>query len=299
MDEFITLLKDYISDDYEQKRKIRYLSYLYKELSTENNKDLLLDFTESLLALSKKEKTKDDKTYKIDDEILDSFYQYLLNTNIKPSTAYDYVMRLKKIFIEFDVTTTDTTIYKGIIQNIIYEYTKGNKKEENKAKHYSPTSALGKYIEYLNSIYELICEDVVIDNTYKVPVNLYLEYRKGYSSFTPRDMHVVGYVINNRRCTIIYSDNKSRSKIVHKEISKDDFNTIASAFLNFNHILNKSTKSYIQEFVFGGGGGFCYKFNNKSNYNYVARIFESNDKEQEDFANRIVLEKINKIVYNE
>ena len=84
--------------------------------------------------------------------------------------------------------------------------------------------------EIIEAIYEIeyldnLGSNCLKDTGYLYPVDLYIHYKKGWSSFRPTDEHIVEYIIKNDMITIIYAKGFGPTrtevrKISHKCISE-------------------------------------------------------------------------------
>ena len=81
-------------------QKIKYALYLYKDLLSDDNNELLDDYTNTLIEIFES-KSADGYNRNIANYILEKFYRFLSKNGKTEKTAYDYVKRIERICKEY------------------------------------------------------------------------------------------------------------------------------------------------------------------------------------------------------
>ena len=151
------------SADKDVKRKLTLAGYLYREIETEQNSEMLQELvslimevfgTESAGAAPKRDVASKRK---FDSKILQDFYDYMLSLGMEPSTSYDYCRRIDRIVRDQGISIEDLAQGKVGIQTLIDKYLKGDgsedggpEKRQNERQHKGPSSALKKFKQYID-----------------------------------------------------------------------------------------------------------------------------------------------------
>ena len=101
--------------------------------------------------------------------------------------------------------------------------------------------------EIIEAIYEIEDLDNLDFNRFRdtedsYPIDLYIHYKKGWSSFRPVDEHVVEYIIENNEITIFYNVGFGPGKTITKKISGKDMNELL-CLMNEAYVTNTLEKS--------------------------------------------------------
>lgn len=140
--------------DLKKKRALKYARYLYGDLVTDENRELLDEYTDALMDALRSTRKSDVSERKIRSDVLQSFYDYLIRTGKTENTSYDYTKRVERICKEFGIDVNDLYHRQSnySIDDLIGMYECGAKAEENKEKHNAPLSALKRFKDYMNQI---------------------------------------------------------------------------------------------------------------------------------------------------
>ena len=136
-------------------REIKYAVYLYNDLLTDKNRNLLDEYTNTLIDILKKKDDTDAADfvdYNFSDEVLRRFYDYLIKNRKTKKTAYDYVKRIERICKEYGITPEELFNKKSgySINDLIGMYSKnGVKSDENRKCHNAPSSALKQFRDFM------------------------------------------------------------------------------------------------------------------------------------------------------
>ena len=259
-------------------RDIKFALYLYKDLLTDNNKDILDDYTNALINIFKaKSGVSKEKNFSTD--ILKKFYYFLIKNGKTEKTAYDYAKRVERICKEFNISINDlfNRISSYSINDLIGMYSKkGIKSEENIARHNAPLSALKQFRVFMN------CQDLA-DNGNEFE-DLYLCETEDYQSWEIMDKHPYIIEIKGRRCETTFKERRSICGKVSKIINDTNYAELIRVFRKYKNILSNDTTPSIQRFPYGGSHSFKYAFEGKSNFSGCAALFESNNRTLEEQA---------------
>lgn len=101
--------------------------------------------------------------------------------------------------------------------------------------------------EIIEAIYEIEDLDNLDSNRFRdtedsYPIDLYIHYKKGWSSFRPVDEHVVEYIIENDQITIFYNVGFGPGKTITKKISGKDMDELLR-LMNEAYVTNTLEKS--------------------------------------------------------
>jgi hypothetical protein len=101
--------------------------------------------------------------------------------------------------------------------------------------------------EIIEAIYEIEDLDNLDSNRFRdtedsYPIDLYIHYKKGWSSFRPVDEHVVEYIIENDEITIFYNVGFAPGKAITQKISGKDMDELLG-LMNDAYVTNTLEKS--------------------------------------------------------
>ena len=271
----------------EKVQKLKYAMYLYKELLTDSNRQVLDEYTNTLIdVLKHKNGFKNIKN--LSNYILDRFYLFLINSGKTEKTAYDYVKRIERICREYEISEEDLFSRRSCysINDLIGMFSPGGiKSEENKKKHNGPLSALKQF-----KIFMELPSDEFSENPF------YLCDAESYQSFEIMNKHVSIIEIRNKKCTLIYKENREICDEVIKIINDSNYRELLHVFKKYKSILSHSMKSHFQAFPHGGVHSFDYQFEDQLNLSHSPFLFESNDRELVEKAYAEYRRVINKII---
>lgn len=267
------------------RREIKYALYLYKDLLTNDNKDLLDDYTNTIIEIFFKKAAFSNAKRKFDNNILERFYNYLIRTRKTEKTAYDYVKRVERICKEFNIKVEDL-FYRSSsfsINDLIGIYSRGGvKSDENIKKHNAPLSALKQFRDFMNGSSEDDYERVT--EVESPASSFYLCQSEGYQSFEILSKHPYTIEIKDRTCKIVYKENRCVCDVVTKEINDKNYEELISVFKKYKDILSQDKSPVHMKFPFGGVNSYSYQFEDKSNFSCCASLFESDDRELKEKA---------------
>lgn len=259
----------------EKVQKLKYAIYLYKDLLTDSNCQLLDEYTNTLIdALENKENFMSIKN--LTNQISDRFYRFLIKNGKTEKTAYDYVKRIERICREYEISEEDLFSRRSVysINDLIGMFSPGGiKSEENKKKHNGPLSALKQFKIFMG---------LHADEFSGKP--FYLCEAEGYQSFEIMNRHPSVIEIRNKECTIIYKENRKICDTVKKTINDSNYMELLEVFKKYKSILSRNMKSHFEVFPHGGVHSFDYQFEDQLNLSHSPFLFESNDRELEEKA---------------
>lgn len=271
----------------EKVQKLKYAMYLYKDLLIDSNRQLLDEYTNTLIDVFKsKDNFKDIKYLK--NQILDRFNRFLIKSGKTEKTAYDYVKRIERICREYKISEEDLFSRRSTfsINDLIGVFSPGGiKSEENKKKHNGPLSALKQFKIFM-----------------ELPVNefsdkpFYLCEEKSYQSFEIMNKHPFVIKIINKECTIIYKENRKICDEVTKTINDSNYMELLHVFKKYKSILSHNMKPHFEVFPYGGCHSFDYQFEDQLNLSHSPFLFESNDRELQEKAYAEYSRAIDKII---
>ena len=259
-------------------KRLKYVSFLYKEIATEENVESLDELIDILIEAYSGDKKEN---IKFKDDILDGFYRHLLKTGKKKSVAYDYMKRMDSICNSLGIAPKDVYYKRSAysIDDLIGVYSFGGiKYEENVKKHNALSSALKRFKEYMDG--DLERRD--IDDEQEL--HLFLSYDEGYRSFENLNRHVCRFVVNDRECRITYKENRAVCGSITKIMSKRNFDRLIEVMYRYRGFLSTNkTPSFVQV-PYGGVGSYEYEFAGKANHSGCFNLFEAPDRETEERA---------------
>lgn len=143
------------TEDEDRKSQLKLARYIYNDLVTEQNRQLLDDYTDTLIKalqvrLQPKSLSPASRRFK-QETIAHFFYDYLRKEGKTDYTAYDYVKRVERICNASNRTIEELSEDEASIKDLIDQYTKGDKAEENKNLHNAPSSALIQFQKFVKS----------------------------------------------------------------------------------------------------------------------------------------------------
>jgi len=268
-------------------QKLKYATYLYKDLMTATNHELLDEYTKTLIdVLTNTKKTINEKRFS--NYILEYFYLFLIKNGKTPKTAYDYVKRVERICKEYKITVEDLFNRKSgySINDLIGMYSpNGMKSDENKKKHNAPLSALKQFRDFMEN------RETITDVT-----PFYLCETEGYQSWETMSKHPCVIEIDGRNCTITFKENRVICDKVSKIINNTNYNELLNVFRKYKSILSNNKTSILQSFPYGGVHSYKYQFEDQSNYSGCATLFESSNRKLEEQAYQEYHDIIEKII---
>lgn len=136
--------------DLKKKKALKYARYLYGDLVTDENRELLDEYTDALMDAFRPTRKINISERKFRSDVLQTFYDYLIRTGKTDNTAYDYTKRVERICKEFGIDVNDLYHRRSdySIDDLIGMYESGAKAEENREKHNAPLSALKRFKDY-------------------------------------------------------------------------------------------------------------------------------------------------------
>ena len=166
---------------------------------------------------------------------------------------------IKKVLIPSDPKQFKQELLRRKRAKRILLYRDGSAKVEMwNADKFKPTSNLMGNIdsqlwhrkdtaEIIEAIYEIEDLDHLDSNRFRetedsYPIELYIHYKKGWSSFRPVDEHVVEYIIENNEITIFYNIGFGPGKTITKKISGKDMDELL-CLMNKAYVTNTLEKS--------------------------------------------------------
>ena len=140
--------------DASRRKALKYARYLYGDLVTDDNRELLDEYTDALLDVVRFPQANNTTVRRSRSDVLQAFYDYLIQTGKTEKTAYDYTKRVERICKEFDIDVNDLYHRRSgySIDDLIDIYWNGEKAKENKEKHNAPLSALKRFGEFMDGI---------------------------------------------------------------------------------------------------------------------------------------------------